>query len=481
MFLTFLCFLGFFLRDLLMAKAFGLGASLDYFFIALLIPMFIVTVFYMPLGAAFVPLYLEAKERLLPQALRDMVSGLSSWTGASLLIACLILYLCEPYLLPLIYARGTLPDMGQLIPLLNLALPILLFSGVVILGNSILNADGKAVVASGAQLIVPIAAILSLLLFGERWGVKSVMFGMVIGQVLNLCIVQSCLKRDNIWVIPRLNFGHRNNLNPVLMQYWPLMASALFVSLVIPVAMLLAMSLPDGSVSAYNLGSKIVLFVTGLVDAAILAVMFPYFSMLVARNRLVSVKRELSFFLLLATFITVPISAGLFLWSEPIVRLIFEGGKFDGSATEQVTRVMQYSLVQLPFFVCNSLLLKFSMAIRHVITISVVAFVGLLFNIVAGMTLMQYMGVGGIALGASLSILVSTILLLLILVRNGFVPGFDAVVMFLNWMLFITLVMCFHFQSRPSIYVIILAYVVLMGGYAMSLISDKKLMIKANP
>ncbi len=481
MFLTFLCFLGFFLRDLLMAKTFGLGSSLDYFFIALLIPMFIVAVFYMPLGAAFVPLYLEARERLLPQALRDMVSGLSSWTGISLLMACLILYLCEPYLLPLIYKQGTPPDMGQLVPLLNLALPILLFSGVVILGNSILNANGQAVVASGAQLIVPVAAMISLLLFGERWGVKSVMCGMVIGQLLNLFIVQYWLKRDNIWVIPRLNFKHRKNLSPVFRQYWPLMASALFISLVTPAAMLLATSLPDGGVSAYNLGSKIVLFVTGLVDTAILAVMLPYFSMLVARNRLVSVKRELSFFLLLATFITVPISAGLFLWSEPIVRLIFEGGRFDGSATEQVTRVMQYSLLQLPFFVCNSLLLKFSMAIRHVITISAVAFVGLLFNIVAGIILMPHMGVGGIALGASLSILVSTILLLLILARNGYVTGLDTVIMFLNWMLFITLLMCFHFQSRPSIYVTILAYVVLMGGYAISLKTEKKLLIKAAP
>jgi L-asparagine transporter-like permease len=75
---------------------------------------------------------------------------------------------------------------------------------------------------------------------------------------------------------------------------------------------------------------------------------------------------------------------------------------------------------------------------------------------------------------------VSTILLLLILARNGYVTGLDAVIMFLNWMLFITLLMCFHFQSRPSIYVTILAYVVLMGGYAISLKTDKKLILKAN-
>ena len=481
MVLTFLCFIGFFLRDLMMAQTFGLGAPLDHFFIALLIPMFIVTVFYMPLGAAFVPVYLDVKERLLPQAARTLVSSVSSWTGASLLIACLILYLSGPFLLPLLYTRGPPPDMGQLAALLNLALPILLFSGVVILGNSVLNANGRAVLASAAQLVVPVVAMMALLLFGGRYGVKSVMYGMVGGQLLNLFIVQFYLKRDDVWVLPHLNFRYPTGLSLLLTQYWPLAASALLISLAAAVATLLAMSLPGGSVSAFNLGNKVVLFVTGLVGAAISAVMLPYFSSLVTRNHLMAARRELSFFLLFATFVSVPISAGLFLWSEPIIRLIFEGGSFDSSATGQVTRVMQYSIVQLPFVVCNFLLLKFATATRHVIAISAVAFVGLLVTIGAGILLMKHMGIGGIALGASLSMLVSTVLLLLVLLRNGYVTGLDTVIMLLNWLLFITLLMCFHFQSVPSIYVTILAYVVLMGGYFNSLKYDKNMTARTNP
>jgi putative peptidoglycan lipid II flippase len=481
MVLTFLCFLGFFLRDLLMARTFGLGAQTDNFFIALLIPMFIVTVFYLPLGAAFIPIYLEVKERLLPQAARMLVESVSSWTFASLLIACLILYLSGPSLLPLLYAQGSFPDMAQLGPLLNLALPILLFSGVVILGNSVLNANGRAVSASAAQLVVPVAAVMALLLFGGRYGVQSVMYGMVVGQLLNLFIVQYCLKRNNVSILPCLKFQYQTDHSLLLKQYWPLAVSALFISLVLPVAMLLAMSLPDGSVSAFNLGTKIVLFVTGLVGTAISAVILPYFSSLVVKNQLVAARRELSFFLMFAILISVPVSAGLFLWSAPIVRLLFEGGSFNSSATEQVTRVMQYSVVQLPFFICNSLLLKFATATRHVIIISAVALVGLLVNIVAGVLLMKHMGVGGIALGASLSMLVSTVLLLLVFTRNGYVTGLDAVIMLLNWLLFITLLMCFHFQSGPSIYVTILAYALLMGGYFTSLKFDKNLTARTNP
>jgi len=471
--LTLLTFIGFFLRDIMMAQQFGLGAALDNFFIALLIPMFIVTVFCMPLGMAFVPVYLGVKEKKNHQVSRALVSSVSFWTMISLLVICLILYLIGPSILPLLYIKGATMDMQQLIPLLDIALPILLFSGVVILGNSVLNANGRAVLTSTAQLVVPVAAILALLLFGGSYGVKAVMYGMVVGQLLNLFIVQYCLRHYDISLLPRLELFNQAEFSPLLLQYLPLVVSAFFVAIAAPIATLLAISLPEGGVSAFNLGNKVVLFVTGLVSTAISTVMLPYFSALVAKNHLFSARRELSFFILIATFVSVPVSASLYIWSEPIIRLMFEGGAFDGDAIRLVTRVMQYSVVQLPFFVCNALLLKFATATKHVFAISVVAIVGLLVNIGVSILLMKHMGVAGIALGASVSMLFSTVLLVLILVRYWHITKFDALVMLLNWLLFVTLLICLHFGSIPSVYVTVFAYVILLVGYLSSLISDK--------
>ena len=476
--LTFLCFVGFFLRDIMMAHTFGLGASLDNFFIALLIPMFIVAVLCMPLGTALIPVYLDLKERLSLRTANMLVPSVSFWTTISLLVICLILYLTGPYLLPLLYVKGSSPDLGQFTELLDLALPILLFSGVVILGNSVLNAHGSAVVTNTAQLVVPIVAILALLLFGSDYGVKAVMFGMVIGQIINLLIVQFYLKRYHVSLLSPLNFRNQTGLSPLMMQYVPLIISAFFVSAAAPVATFLAMSLPEGSVSALNLGNKVVLFVTGLVGAAVSTVMLPYFSSLAAKNHLVSARRELSFFLLISTFFSVPISAALYVWSEEIISLIFASGSVDVAATGQVSRVMQYAVVQLPFFVCNALLLKFATATKHVVTISVVAIVGLLVNIGASILLMQHMGVAGIALGGSVSMLVSTVLLVLVLVRYWHITWFDAVIMLLNWLFFVTLLVCVHFKSVPSIYVIISAYAVLLLGYFNSLKYDGALKVR---
>lgn len=478
--LTFLCFVGFFLRDILMAKTFGLGVSLDNFFIALLIPMFIVTVLCIPLGTAFIPVYLDVKERLSQRGVKMLVPSISFWTTISLLVICLILYLTGPSLLPLLYVKGALMDMGQLTELLDLALPILLFSGAVILGNSVLNAHGRAVLTSIAQLVVPIVAILALLLFGSSYGIKVVMYGMVIGQLMNLLIVQFYLKRHDVSLLSPLQLGNHTEFSPLMAQYVPLVISAFFISVASPVATLLAMSLPEGGVSALNLGNKVVLFVTGLVGAAISTVMLPYFSALAAKNHLVSARRELSFFLLIATFISVPISAALYVWSKEIISLIFTGGSIDKEATGLVALIMQYAVVQLPFFVCNALLLKFATATKHVITISVVAIVGLLVNIGASMLLMKHMGVAGIALGGSVSVLVSTVLLVLVLVRYWHITWLDAVIMLLNWLFFLTLLICVHFKSVPSIYVIMSAYGVLLFGYFNSLKYDGVLKAELN-
>ena len=470
--LTLLCFIGFFLRDIMMAKTFGLGATLDNFYIALLIPMFLVTALCMPLGTAFIPFYLGIKERTSHTRTNSLVAGVSFWITLSLFVICLILYIIGPTILPYFYFAESYPNMSQLIPLYELSLPILLFSGVIILGNSILNANGRTALSSSAQLVVPIISIFALLFFGSKYGVKAVMYGMVVGQLLNLLIVHYCLRHNNTSLFPQLTSHRHPEIYSLFLQYLPLVASAFFVAVAAPMATLLAISLPEGGVAAFNLGNKVTLFVTGLVGTAMTAVILPYFSALVSRNNLISARRELSFFLLLTTFISVPVSVCLYYWSELIVRLVFEGGEFNNTATELVTRVMQYAVIQLPFFVCNSLLVKFAVSTKHVIAVSGVAAIGLLTNICASIFFINHMGVAGIALGASLSMLLASVLLLLILVRYWHISRFDALVILLNWLLFVTLLLCLHFQSFSSAYMIVFAFSVLLTAYFSSLKAD---------
>lgn len=470
---TFLTFLGFFVRDVLMANTFGIGGQLDDFFIALMLPMFLVAVISIPLGAAFTPFYLELRERGLPQVVAAIVSKVSWSVSLGLLGICIILATTLPAMLPLIGLQSSISDLHHFRQLLFVSLPILFFSGVLVLGNAVLNAHGRVVLTSSAQLVVPIIAVLSLFIGGATYGPLVVMVGMVIGQLANLLIIHLSLKGVNLSLFNKSDAIDRGTFVSLWLQYLPLAVSALFVGLAAPVATLLSMSLPEGGVSAFNLGSKVVLFMTGLVGAAISVVMLPYFSALMARNQLVSARRELSFFMLASTFLSVPVSTALYVWAEPIIRLMFERGSFDTDASILVTRVMQYSVVQLPFFVCNTLLLKFAIATKHVFAICATAIIGLLVNVLLSLVLMKHMGVAGIALGASISMVMSTLLLIVVLLRHSHIIWTDAVIIVMSWLLFLTLLISVHFQSIPSVGVTLMTYGVLFAGYVRTLRDER--------
>jgi putative peptidoglycan lipid II flippase len=471
MMLTLVCFVGFFARDIMMANAYGFGAELDYFFIALMIPMFLVAVLAMPLGSAFVPFYLELKERFSDAELKEMIREIASLATWGLTIASILVLLASPRIFDQFYSNLATENYMLLHHLSVAALPLLLFSGVMILGNALLNANGKSVFTSSAQLIVPMIAIIALVLFGEKYGVLAALYGMVLGQILNLLIVQSRLSSCKASIVPSFRLTNMAALRPLLKQYWPLVGSAVFIGIATPIATLLAMTLSDGAVSVLNLGSKVVLFVTGLLGAVVTTVMLPYFSKIMARNRLLEARRELSFFLLTATFIAVPLSIGIYFLSSHIVDFMLMGGDFSEDTKGEVARVMKYSVVQLPFFVCNALLLRFAISTKHVQAVFVITIFGLIANVLISMFFMSHMGVPGIALGGSVAMLISTIFLALMLVRHWHIMLLDLIIILLNWMLFITLLISVHFSNLPSVYIVAIAYIVLMAGYFRSLIT----------
>lgn len=471
MLLTLIGFIGFFYRDILMAYTYGLGMELDSFFVALLIPMTVVTIICMPLGAAFTPIFLVSQEKRSSKEMQQLVSGVASMVVLILFVVCTALYYSLPYLLPHVVADGDSNNLERIYDLTLMALPILFFSGPVILGNTILNAMGRVVVTGMAQLIVPVIAIMAVVIYGEHYGVQAAMFGMIAGQLLNLTIVQLVIKKYGFSLSPKYYLLNKNDLNHLITQYLPLVATAFFVSMAILVNTLLAMALPEGNVSVFSLGNKVVLLITGLVGAAISTVMLPYFSALIAKNHLVSARRELSVFLLVISFLSIPISTAFFIWAKQIIELIFIGNDFDVGS---VARVMQYAVVQIPFFACNILLLKYATATKHVFAILSVAILGLAINVIASLFLMKVMGVAGIALAASLSMIVATALLVIILARYQHISLLDTFVLLLNWLLFITLLMSIHFESTSGIVVTVMAFMLLLVSYIQPILSTEQ-------
>ena len=376
-----------------------------------------------------------------------------------MVVICLLLLVFSRYYIPVLGWGFTGEKMAQSQNMLIIVLPMLFFSGFVILGNSILNARQKFALPALMQAIVPIIAIVTLLVMARQIGIYAMAVGMCIGQLLNLLIVGHYVRKEGFTIFPEMfpstirKMINRSSeqLKGLLSQYTPLVFSSLFVSLALPVNNVIAASLSAGSVSAFNLGMKFIIFFTGLIGTGIATVMLPYFSSYFTRNRIMDVRRELSFFLFLATAIPIPLTIIMYFFTGFVVRLIFGGGVFTMDDMGTVTRVVEYGIIQLPFFCTNMLFAKFANAKRKNTLIMISSFLGLALNVILNFVFIGRMGVGGIALASSLSVMFSTALFIVVGHRYNDVSWVDVIFTALTWLLFLTILLCYHFRSMSGV------------------------------
>jgi putative peptidoglycan lipid II flippase len=96
---------------------------------------------------------------------------------------------------------------------------------------------------------------------------------------------------------------------------------------------IIASFLAKGSVSYLYYADRLVEFPLGVFGVAIATAVLPTLSEQAARRDKQGLRETLSFSLRLATFVSVPAAVGLFVLSEPIVRALYERGRFGPAET----------------------------------------------------------------------------------------------------------------------------------------------------
>jgi putative peptidoglycan lipid II flippase len=89
-------------------------------------------------------------------------------------------------------------------------------------------------------------------------------------------------------------------------------------------------------------------------------------------------------------------------FSRPVIALLFQRGAFTSMDTDLVSRVQICYAVQIPFYICGMLFVRFLLAVRRTDLLLYGALANLALDIVLNVLLMKFWGVAGIALSTSL-------------------------------------------------------------------------------
>jgi len=448
-------YLGLFVRDLLMAKDFGLGQELDAFQLAVVFPMFLINLFAVPINAAVVPVFIRLRSEGEDSAIR----WVKSISGRLLLIFGAVSCVLGVTAFIVLASRIFSESARQAWSLSLWLLPLIGLSGVTVFGNALLNALGKGVYAAAVQLTVPAAAIGGLMMLGDQFGVTSVIVGMAIGQLLNLALLAAAARRLGFSLWPNLSDTRQPTF---LSKQYPVLVVASFLSsTALPVGVMLAIRLETGNVASLALGSKAVQFISGIGMALLVAVVLPYFTQLIAGNRKREASRELVFLLKATILVTVPLALFFAEFAAEIAALLFLGGRMSEADVSAVARVLRFGILQLPFFATTAVFVKFAITSQRAGWILAAAVIGQFSSVVASIVLMGKYGVAGIALGMSVGAAISALVMLSWALWQGNIEWLSSAFLAISWLLFLALAVCILAHSMVGVIIGGVAFIAL--------------------
>ncbi|MDF1555494.1 MAG: murein biosynthesis integral membrane protein MurJ [Deferrisomatales bacterium] len=395
------------LRDIVVAALFGVGGSVDAFFVAFRLPNTLRRLFAEgSLTVAFVPVFVEVSEREGEQRAHQLARRGFTLLGAVLALVVLAGMLGAPWIVRLT-AWGFTKDPAKFaltVQLTRAVFPFLGLIGLTALAGGILNAWGIFSYPALAPVLLN-ACMIATALTLSGWlepPIASLAVGVLLGGVLQLVLQGVPLGQRGFRFRPEWQWR-----DPALLKVARLMGPTVFGVAVyqvnILVSTLLASWLPDGSISYLYYAERLFQLPLGVFAVAVGTASLPSLSRLAARGDAAVFRDTLGQTLRMSAFIVVPAAAGLLVLARPILVVLLQRGAFDAAAVEATARALTwYALALIPVAGVRVLAPAFY-ALQDTRTPVMAAFWSLWVNLAASLVLMVPLQHAGLALATGVS------------------------------------------------------------------------------
>ncbi len=407
------------LRNMVIARQFGIGAQLDAYYAAFKLPDFLFTVVAGgALATAFIPVFAEFLARGDREGAWRLTSAITNLVVLVVSGLAVVMLVLAPWLVRRLIAPGfDAAQQAETVAVMRIVLVSTLVFGISAVQSSALNGFKHFLLPALAPVVYPLAIAGGAIWLAPRWGVRGLAVGAVIGAVLHLVIKAPALVRYGFrwWPVLDLN-------DPAIRRVWVLMGPRVVdlgvFQLTLLVTTNLASRLGAGSVSALQWGWEFMQVPETIVGTAIGLVAFPTLADLAAGGDLAGLRTTLGGTLRAVIALTVPATVGLILLGRPALELLYQRGAFGAGAADAVYTALTFYSLGLVGQACLELAARTFFAQQDTVTPLLVAAGSAAVNIGLGILLMGPMGHGGLALANSLAVSGEVLVLLWILRRR---------------------------------------------------------------
>ncbi len=405
-----------FVRDMVVARAFGAGPLTDAFFVAFRIPNILRRLLGEgALSTAVVPMlsdYLATRSRLeFNRLFRAMLGAAILVLGGVTAIGMLV----APWLVR-VMAPGFAGDPGQLAltaSLTRLMFPYLVLVGLAALVMGALNAHGRFFTAALGPAVLNVGMIACVLGLAQylRPPIVSLAVGVLLGGMGQLALQLPELAGAGVPLVPSGEIRH-----PALGRLLRLLLPSVFglatVQVTVFINTLLASLLRAGSISYLYYADRVMEFPLGVFGIALASASLPAMSRLAAAGDLRGLSATVNFALRLSCYAALPATVGLLVLRTPITRLLFERGRFGPAETEATAWALAWYAIGLVAFSATRIAAQAFYALGDTRTPVATGVGAVIVNLFLALLLLGPMEHAGLAFASSASAYANLVLLL---------------------------------------------------------------------
>ena len=392
-----------FYKETMIAGSFGLSELLDTFFIAILVPSFIQSVFLSSITSIFIPNYIiELKNGGNIPGFQSVIFLVTIGISA---FSVLIAYLSTDFFLDLIYPGHTEVYYQLIKDQLFIILPCLFFWGISSVLSGLLEISNRFFISTISTIFPLVTMIFFLLFLKESLGPMVLAFGTLIGSILGFIFLLIVIIKYNYLSIGRPVINQNTML--MLRQLPPKISSSFLTAMNDYVDQFFAAQLVVGSIAAINYGIKIPAFGITIVITALGSVLLPHFSRLVNDNLKTAYNHLFRILKWVVSISAIFVIIGIFM-SDYIIELLFERNAFTHDDTLKVALIQKITFIYVPFYLSTLIIVRFLTSINKNHFMAWISLFNLFVNVVLNIILVKYFGVYGLVLSTTFVLIISS-------------------------------------------------------------------------
>ena len=414
-------------RDIATTSLLGASVFHDIFVVTLKIPNLFRRFFAEgAFNQAFIPIYSEYQSEKNEYVTKDFINALAGNFLIVLFVFTLLVLLIAPIFI-LIFAPGFYVDDFKrdiATDILRIMFPYLGLISLVAFAGGIQNTHGRFSLPASTPIIFNSCLIIAAIFIAPKYElpIYILAWGVVMAGLMQLFIQFFPLKQIDRLPVPKIDFHH-----PGTIKVFKLMIPAIIAGGILQINLLVdtifASLLTTGSPTWLYVSDRLIQFPMGIFAIAIGTVLLPELSKLSSdqdKTKFIDrVKKGQRFVL----FIGIPSFIGLAFCSVDLISTIFLRGEFGvGDVYQSSFSLIAFSF-GLPFFMLMKVLTPTFFARKDTKTPMYIALISLMTNACLNYILAFTFGFGhiGIAIGSSISAILSVLILEIILIKQGIV------------------------------------------------------------